>query len=213
MADPHRDTYHHGQLGPALVEAGLALARSGGADAIVLREVTRQAGVTPRAAYRHFSSREELVLAVAEAAHARLADVIGRHAAEIVAEDPGEYARGLLRSVGRGYIEFALSEPGWFEVAFFALADLERAEALAAAGEAGRTPYQLLGDALDALVEAGELAEDERLGADLFCWSTVHGYAVLATKGPLRGLPDELVANMAEFVVELALRGVVASRL
>ncbi|WP_432558704.1 TetR/AcrR family transcriptional regulator [Granulicoccus sp. GXG6511] len=209
-ADHPRDTYHHGQLGPALVEAGLALARVGGPEAIVIREVTRRAGVTPRAAYRHFQSREALVQAVAEAAHARLADVITRHVHEITTEDPTERARGLLRAVGRGYIEFALSEPGWFEVAFFVLRDLERAEALEAAGEEGRTPYQLLGDALDALVETGELAEDERFGADLFCWSTVHGYAVLATKGPLRDLPPGMVTNMAEFVVDAALRGVVS---
>lgn len=214
MADPGepRDSYHHGQLGPALVEAGLALARTGGAEAIVLREVTRIAGVTPRAAYRHFASREALVQAVAEAAHARLADLISRHVDEVVTADPVDRAHRLMRAVGRGYIEFARTEPGWFEVAFYVMRDLERAEAAEAAGESGRTPFQLLGDALDALVETGELNEAERFGADLFCWSTVHGYAVLATQGPLRDLPGDNVAAMAEFVMDLALRGLIARR-
>ena len=49
-----RSTYRHGDLHRTLLEAAIELARKGGKDAIVLREVTRQAGVAPNAAYRHF---------------------------------------------------------------------------------------------------------------------------------------------------------------
>jgi hypothetical protein len=37
----------------ALVAAGLELARAGGPDAVVLRDVRRMIGVVPNAAYRH----------------------------------------------------------------------------------------------------------------------------------------------------------------
>jgi AcrR family transcriptional regulator len=205
-----RETYHHGQLGPALVEAGLVLSRTSGARAIVLREATRMAGVTPRAAYRHFPSREALVDAVAAAALARMADVIQRH---IDAVDPtagGAAGRSVdvLRAVGRGYLEFALSEPGWFDVAFFVREDLAQATAGDAAGAAGRTPLQQLQDALDAMVATGQLAAKDRPGADLFCWSAVHGFAVLATRGPLRTLPTQERDRVADLVVELAVSGV-----
>ena len=50
-----RSTYRHGDLRRALLEAGIELARSGGPDAVVLREATRRAGVAPNAAYRHFA--------------------------------------------------------------------------------------------------------------------------------------------------------------
>ncbi|MFS0706124.1 TetR family transcriptional regulator, partial [Cellulomonas sp. 179-A 9B4 NHS] len=53
-----RGSYHHGDLGAALVDAGVALAREAGASAVVLREVTRRVGVTPRAAYRHVADRD-----------------------------------------------------------------------------------------------------------------------------------------------------------
>ena len=56
-----RQTYHHGHLREALVEEGLEMARSGGAEAVVLREATRRAGVSPNAAYRHFTNREALL--------------------------------------------------------------------------------------------------------------------------------------------------------
>src|SRR5690606_33817123 len=68
-----RATYRHGDLRRALLDAGIALARKGGPDAIVLREVTRQADVVPNAAYRHFANREDLFQAVRSAALAQLA--------------------------------------------------------------------------------------------------------------------------------------------
>ena len=45
-----RSTYRHGDLRRALLDAGIALAREGGPEAIVLREATRRAGVVPNAA-------------------------------------------------------------------------------------------------------------------------------------------------------------------
>ena len=43
-----RKTFRHGDLRNALVAAGLELARTGGPGAVVLREATRQAGVSPQ---------------------------------------------------------------------------------------------------------------------------------------------------------------------
>ena len=71
-----RGTYRHGDLRRALLEAGVALAREGGPEAIVLREATRRAGVVPNAAYRHFASRDDLLQAVRSAALAELARAI-----------------------------------------------------------------------------------------------------------------------------------------
>src|SRR5712675_2154648 len=70
---PARSTYRHGDLRRALLESGIALAQTGGPDAVVLREATRRAGVVPNAAYRHFASRLELLQAVRMAALSRLA--------------------------------------------------------------------------------------------------------------------------------------------
>ena len=40
------DRYHHGDLRNALIDAATALAREGGPDAVVLREVARRVGVS-----------------------------------------------------------------------------------------------------------------------------------------------------------------------
>ena len=56
-----RKTFRHGDLRNALVMAGLEMARAGGPKAVILREATRQAGVSPNAAYRHFTNQAELL--------------------------------------------------------------------------------------------------------------------------------------------------------
>ena len=57
-------TYHHGNLRQALLEHAVDLARAGGPDAVVLRDVQRAAGVSNSAAYRHYADRQALLTAV-----------------------------------------------------------------------------------------------------------------------------------------------------
>ena len=163
------------------------LARVDGAQAIGIREATRRAGVTARAAYRHFADRDALVRAAALSVLDEIAVAIA--ARQVDAAD-GE---ALLTAVGEGYIAFALDEPGWFDVAFFALGDL--------LDSTGRTPYTLLTDALDALVAEGRLEADRVDSAALTCWSGVHGFATLTSRGPLSALPRETIDDLARVVV------------
>src|ERR1700754_4163031 len=71
-----RDTFRHGDLRRALLDAALEMARQGGPQAIVLREATRQAGVVPNAAYRHFANQNDLLAAVRSECIAKLAVAI-----------------------------------------------------------------------------------------------------------------------------------------
>jgi AcrR family transcriptional regulator len=200
-----RETYHHGDLRRALLEAGLELGREGGPDAIVLREATRRVGVSANAAYRHFADRDALLDDVVSRAQARAADVIAEAIAEVGDEgSPESLARARFRAVGTGYLRFAMTEPGLFRTAFAVPTDLRRAASEDAAGVGGRTPFQLLSDLLDEMLEAGVLPAEERDGAELLAWSAVHGLAMLALEGPLRDLPrsaiDELVPRLVRMV-------------
>ena len=188
-------TYHHGDLHAALVREGLAMSRTAGAEGISLRELTRRAGVTARAAYRHFEDRDALVRAVARGALAEMARTIERRL--------GDACDGtsMLRAVGEGYIQFALDEPGWFDVALFAMADMDNTDQPEAAGAAGRSPYQQLEDALAALVAEGRLDAGAAGDAAITCWSGVHGFATLTSRGPLRGLPRRLVDDQGSGLV------------
>lgn len=170
----------------ALLQAGYELAVAGGAEAVTLRAATRLAGVSPAAAYRHFASHEELRLSVGAMAMAELARSIERHQAAITTAEPAERARQRLVAVGDGYIAFALDSPGAFHVAMSGAFTMQHAFEPATAGATGRTPYQLLTDAVDDLAGLGLVPAAGVQAVAITCWSGVHGFATLATRGPLR---------------------------
>ena len=186
---PMRNTYRHGDLRRALLEAGIELARHGGPDAVVLREATRRAGVVPNAAYRHFASRQALLQAVRSAALSKLAVAMEAELDALPpATDPVDFARARLRAIGTAYLRFAQDETGLFCTAF-AIPDETRGEPIPAkAGNSGLNPFQLLGAALDGLVEVGVLPAERRPGAEYLAWSAVRGLAMLFIEGPLRRL-------------------------
>ncbi|MDA3649007.1 WHG domain-containing protein [Saccharopolyspora indica] len=205
---PRRATYRHGDLRNSLVGAGLELAAAGGPDAVVLREVTRQVGVVPNAAYRHFADRRALLSAVSQAALARLAAAMeaGLAAAE-PAGDPAASARTRLRALTTGYLSFAKAQPGLFRTAFVTT-DMDDTGGEAAAGPGGRTAFQLLSDQLDDLVESGAVPAERRPGAEYFVWSAVHGLAVLLNDGPLRGLRPAEAQDASDRLLDAIERGI-----
>src|SRR2546423_1130832 len=83
-----------GAVRDGLIAAGLELARSGGPDAVVLREATRIVGVVPNAAYRHFADRDELLAAVCAAAISELADRMAEGVASVPGQDRDPAATG-----------------------------------------------------------------------------------------------------------------------
>jgi AcrR family transcriptional regulator len=190
-----------GAVRDGLIAAGLELARTGGPDAVVLREATRMVGVVPNAAYRHFADRDELLAAVCAAAMRELANRMAAGVARVRGQH-GDAAAALrrLRAIGLAYLEFAHKEPGLFATAF---AVPQQHAYGAPDGEAGqeRTPLGHLRAALDELVEAGVLQPRRRDGIEYPIWSAVHGLAVLAGPGPLRAVPDAARQHLEELTL------------
>jgi AcrR family transcriptional regulator len=182
-------SYHHGDLRTALLRAGYELATAGGAEAVTLRAATRLVGVSPAAAYRHFASHEDLRLAVGAMAMAELARAIERHQAGVTTVEPVARAKQRLIAVGDGYLAFALDAPGAFHVAMNGVFTMAHAFEPATRGDTGRTPYELLTDAVGDLVALGLIPAAGAEAVAITCWSSVHGFATLATRGPLREHP------------------------
>jgi len=208
VSSAQRAQYRHGDLRQALLDAGLDMAREGGPDAVVLREATRRAGVSPNAAYRHFADRTELVEAVSDAAQALVAGAIEAEWDAVPSGlDGAAAAHAHLAAVGRGYLGFARDHPGLFRAAFTVPRDLESALDAAKAGPGGRTSFQLLSTALDELVETGALPAERRPGAEFSAWSAVHGLAMLVLEGPLRDLDREVARAAGARLIEMVDRG------
>lgn len=92
-------------LHDTLIEAALAAVRAQGIDAVSLRAVARDAGVSHAAYARHFRDKDELLDAAADVAHARLEHLLfdGMRA-------PGSVLDRLVQQAHH-YADFAIDEP------------------------------------------------------------------------------------------------------
>ncbi|MFC5728260.1 MULTISPECIES: TetR/AcrR family transcriptional regulator [Nocardioides] len=200
-----RRSYHHGDLRNALARAAAGLAASGGPDAVTIRGAAREVGVTPTAAYRHFANQADLLLAAQDLAITGMAAAMAGHLSQVPSEgDPVDLAVARLLSTGRGYIQFAVEEPGIFRTCFTGY--LDRPEG-SDPDLPGRAPYALLGEMLDQLVEVGYLAPEDRPGAEAGPWAAVHGLAMLLIDGPLRGITRAEQEAAVDRTLAMTVRG------
>jgi AcrR family transcriptional regulator len=202
-----RKTFRHGDLRNALVTAGLEMAKAGGPNAVVLREATRQAGVSPNAAYRHFANQSALLDGVRSACISQLAAAIEDEMKKCrPGRDPQAFARKSLRAVGMAYLGFAMKEPGMFRTAFSVPPPVHSPDPTHTASM-GLNPFQLLSLALDRMQQSGLLKGKSRQGAEYLAWSTVHGLALLVLEGPLHAMPRQMVLALGERLVAMVERG------
>ncbi|WP_446742885.1 TetR/AcrR family transcriptional regulator [Silvibacterium acidisoli] len=203
-----RTTFRHGNLREALLNAAIDLAREGGPTAVVLREATRRAGVSPNAAYRHFENHEALLHAVRATALATLARMIEIEMVQAKRiRKPAESARAALRAVGTGYLKFALGETGLFRAAFSVREPVANDHDPEKQGDSGLNPFELLSSALDQMTQAGVLPKSRRPHAEYLAWSAVHGMAYLVIDGPLNAASPKDVEHLAERLLLMVEKG------
>ncbi|MER7516546.1 TetR/AcrR family transcriptional regulator [Streptomyces sp. NPDC126499] len=208
-------TYHHGDLRNALICAAVDLATEGGPERVVLREAARRVGVSPTAAYRHFEGRGDLLAAVRDHARRALADAMERTAARAPgADDPVLAAEARLAALCRGYVDFAVAQPGLYRSAF---TDLRTpADDAGLPGPAGDDSgacaaevraFSLLTDALTALAATARPPRATRPAAEAAAWSAVHGLSLLLLEGPLRRLPAQRRDDVVESTLAMVVSG------
>ena len=205
-----RTRYHHGDLRNAMVQAAVELARTGGPEAVVLREVARRVGVSPTAAYRHFSDADALLNEVRRVALGILADSIFAAVGTVPDDgDPGDVAVAWLRASAEGYIDFAVGHPCLFLTAFCRTSDggtWDDGESFAET-----EAFQALRGLLDQVVATGRMPAERRAGADIAAWSAVHGFAGLLVDGVLNSLSPQERALARERALDVIVRGLVGS--
>jgi len=107
-----RPRVHDQATGEALLDEALTLLRKGGPPAVSVRAVADAAGVSVRAVYALFGSKQGLVDALAQRGYHRLADLVNG------VEDTGDPARDLVTAGAVGFRTFALEEPALFRLTF-----------------------------------------------------------------------------------------------
>ncbi|MDC7802592.1 TetR/AcrR family transcriptional regulator [Sphingomonas sp. BLCC-B65] len=170
--------------------------RRGGVASLSLRELAREAGVSPAAPSRHFTSKQALLDALALSGYERLADAIS------ASQEDADAAYGSrLAAAARAYVAFAVENAALLDLMF----SVKRESDLSEEQRAGvrRWSDQLL-ELIDSGQRAGEVREGSREAIALPVMSALHGYASLAAKGLL---PTEAAAGDLDELIAFILRG------
>lgn len=181
-----RQSYHHGDLRAALVAEALRLLEKDSLQALSLREVARNVGVSATAVYRHFPSKDDLLQALAEHGLGLL-DAQQRKA--------GMRARGndAFAQTGRAYVRFALAHPNLFRLIFIHTPNM-----ISPDGDIPEdSPFRFLEENIARILGPGAHT-DEIFVQALRSWSLVHGLAMLMLDGQVdrktvEGLIDRIV--------------------
>jgi AcrR family transcriptional regulator len=198
---PRKRAYHHGDLRRTLLDTALRIVEKVGPGALSLRELAREAGVSHAAPYRHFASREALLVALGTEGFRGLFEEMQRRLGS------EKDAATRMRLLGLAYVHHAVAHPGHFKIMFSS--ELHRGGEEPELVAAGEPTLQALVGALAAGQAAGIVrAGDPRLLA-VSAWSMVHGLAMLLVDRQLAGLvaTDESVDALATQALEVIARG------
>jgi AcrR family transcriptional regulator len=194
------NTYHHGDLKNALIDAGIEILAKEGVQALTLRKVARKVGVSHAAPYAHFTDKQALVAAIATEGYATLY----RELSQAAALHPDDPAQRLIE-VAWAYLQFAIDKPDHFKVTFSGI--VEQEADYPEYVEYSKKSLALVTDLIADCQQAG-LAESndiELLAVSI--WAAIHGFILLLLGNQIPGrLLDRF--TLREMLV-LHVRGIV----
>ncbi len=188
MARTDKETYHHGELPEVLMALAVQAIEAKGTEALSLRALAREAGVSATAPYRHFPSKSGLLAGVATQGFIMLKDAMSERIAQHKNIDERFIAMGLA------YIDFAVENPVPYKLMFGSvLADFSEFETLQ---EAAQESYTQLLDELRLLIDERSL-DITPLELGGVVWSGVHGMAsLMINNNP--GQTNQQIAELPE---------------
>ena len=192
-----RDSYHHGDLKAALLQAAAELVRENGPDHLSLRTVATMVGVSPSAVYHYFPDKDFLVKELGDQIFARMAVM----QQEALSQIPGKSARAArlrYRELGRTYFRWANSEPNLFRLMFGGFCKVEKGGL-----HQDEDSFSTLTKCLDDLLATGVITPTMRKYGELVSWSAVQGASNLIIEGLL---PEEAFEELLDGL-ELAMWG------
>ncbi len=180
-----------------IVAAANEALAAGGHEAVALRAIARDLGVTAPALYDHFDSRDELLRALAEHGYIVLADALAVE---------GQRAIDRVRRRALAYVEFASEHPELFRLMFLfrpSAVELVDGEGYEVDNEleAATVTFERGTADLRIAIDDGDLADRDVLELALILWTATHGVATVARTAP------SVAADVAEDVIDTVLAG------
>lgn len=159
-----------------LCDAAERLFAEKGPEAVTMRQLAAELGVSPMTPYRYFQDKEDILAAVRTSGFNRFAEALER------AYDSVEGARAKGAAVGEAYINFAFEHPQAYKAMF----DLNQPheENYPDLVEAAKRSRRTMTGYVETLVAEGVLAGDPDEIGQMF-WAATHGSVVLELSGKI----------------------------
>lgn len=174
------NSYHHGDLKSALLQAARHILLEKNIEALSLRAIAADVGVSHTAPYSHFKNKSQLYRAVAASGFNEL----GYRMEQVKKDQPP--AKELILLYGVQYIEFAVSNPQMYRLmlsqayakqsSLITKTDEQKTDELQ---DAFLRPYILLRDGLSQYESNSSKLKIKAQGS----WALVHGIASLMIEG------------------------------
>jgi len=192
--------YHHGDLKEALIVSARKILTEQGADALSLRAIASDVGVSHMAPYAHFKNKKALFQSIAAGGFRELSDKM------LLDSQDFSKAQDLILAYGATYVEFALENPQLYRLMLGQVENTGRrnqnvtnqseldislmSPVVSSELEASSTrPFLLLHDAF---ARANKKDDDKQVKAQAVgAWAMVHGMAALIIEGHFT-IPDTM---------------------
>jgi len=193
--------YHHGDLRHDLIDAAITLINEKGISDLSLRQLARHVGVSHNAPYRHFETKQALLMAVAEEGFASLRETL-----ETAKASCSNNAREQLCAIGIAYVQFALTHPAHYRVMFGNYRN-DSCES-ASLAEVAEQSFLVLVNIIQEGQETGIFRESNTLNLARTAWSLVHGQAMLTLDHRFKITTDEDFTSFLNLSVQTLVQGI-----
>jgi AcrR family transcriptional regulator len=167
----------------AILNAALVLITQHGLHNLSLREIARQVGYSPAGLYKYFDSKEAIIQALSDEGDGLLNDRLAQVPSDLPAD-------GRLVALGLAYIDFARTQPEYFQLMFSELTT--RRTSLNDPVQEDK-PYYFVAKAVQEGIDQAlfQTQPGYDVGEITYgLWSLVHGAAMLQLR-KLRGHQDD----------------------
>jgi AcrR family transcriptional regulator len=158
-----------------IFQCALGILEAEGPQAVSMRRVANEVGVTAMAIYHHFPNREALLNAVVDSEFQQLAEFFGR-------SNRKRSFEASMVHIMDGYIDYALAHPRIFDYVF----SIPRAGARRFPDDfrARRSPtLNITADSVSSWMKLGKLKRDDPWEIAMELWAHAHGYLALWRAG------------------------------
>ncbi|MDD5158706.1 MAG: WHG domain-containing protein [Sulfuricurvum sp.] len=200
MKEKKTSPYHHGNLKEELLQTALEMIDKEGLDTITLRELTQRLGTSRTAVYRHFASKEALILGVIEKGYEHLNLLFTP-----IFQDRTHSVAVRFEAMGRAYLDFAIEHPNLYRLLFGENFRQEREEICDYKDENQATGLYALIGLLTEAQEEGIIAQVNPMVQAAMVWASIHGLASLLIDGHL--IMSDNMEAIYEYSIGVLLKG------